>query len=149
MEYSKYIYAILVILVISYASLAKYDLSNNVANLFHNTFFRLIAITLIAYIAVYDIKVAIVVSIGYAITYILLSKYEFTENFRNVPMFQLNHHSEPIPLSYHDNKPLNDEAPNGLHRCDPQNYDDYPNEKRYYNGPGCESYSSLSSEYKY
>lgn len=146
---NKILYSILVILVISYASLAKTPLSDNISRFLNNSLVRLLLITLIAYIAIHDIKVAIIVSIALVITLNLLTSYEMSETFRNSNMFQHNRYSNPIPLNYTEQKPLDMKAPNNNDVCDPVDYSDYPNEHRYYGGEGCEALAGQTMEFNY
>jgi len=164
MEYlnNEYIFPILVILVISYGSMAKYDLPPAVSSFFTNNIVRLIIIALIAYLAVHDIKTAIIVSIAYMATFLLLSKYEFAqgvsdiENFysyRTSLRFKNNYdqrYQNPLPTVLSENMPLAEKGIGGdYERCDPTQYREYPYEQRYYGGPGCQSFADLSGEYYY
>jgi len=76
-----YVSATLVLFLILYSSLARPDLPDFVMSLFNNAIFRMLMLFLIAYIAVANVQVAILVAIGFTITMMLLSERKMAENF--------------------------------------------------------------------
>jgi hypothetical protein len=76
-----YVSAALTLFVILYASLARPQLPEALLMLFDNVFFRLLMLFLIAFMAVHNTQVALIVSVAFLITMNLLSEQRLAEGF--------------------------------------------------------------------
>ena len=79
-----YIMAILKIALILYASQIAPTLPSNAQATLHSTFFKIIAITLVAYIAEVDFQLAIILSIIFVLSINYLSGRGFFESYSNL-----------------------------------------------------------------
>ena len=78
---NKYFSAIITLIIVLYGALAGPKLPKFVTNVFNNTIFRVLFLTLIVYKGNKDLTLSIAISVGFLITIQIIGEQKFLENF--------------------------------------------------------------------
>jgi hypothetical protein len=137
---NKYLYGGLIIAIVIYVQSIKLNVGQNttLSKILNSNLFRLVVLTLIAYISTRDMTVSIILGIGFIALLVVLKRNKVLENFKtNFPGI--------IDLNRKENKPLPQPGLINKLRCDPAN----PDTKFSFNTPmGCVPYGDETTEYK-
>lgn len=128
---NKVAYGIIVILVVLYIQSIRINLSPKLSKILNTNLFRLIALSVIAYLATRDVAIAIILGVGFVIGFIFLQKNKLVETFDDLFNGAKNVNKLNQPGVINNN------------RCDPEN------EKTNYkfNKLNCDAYSDETREY--
>lgn len=136
---NKYLYGGLIIAMVIYIQSINITIAKNstLSKILNSNLFRLIMLTLIAYLSTQDIVVSLILGIGFVALLVVLKNNKVIENFRT-------NFKGIIDLDRKENKPLSQPGLLNKQRCDPTN-----SETKYsFNTPiGCNSYADETNEY--
>ena len=133
---NKYVYGGLVLLLVVYVQSAKLTFDPKISRVINSNLFRLIVLSLIAYLSTQDITVSLILSLGFVILMVLFQNQKLMENFKGT--------NKIMDLDRQENNPLPQPGLQNKLRCDPVN----PATNSSFTDPiGCTPYSDEATEY--
>lgn len=136
---NKYLYGGLIIAIVIYIQSVKVSVVDNInlSKILNSNLFRLIMLTLIAYVSTQDMVISLILAIGFVALLVVLKRNKILENFKT-------NFKGIIDLDRKENKPLGQPGLLKQLRCDPANSET----KFSFNTPrGCNSYADETVEY--
>jgi hypothetical protein len=136
---NKYLYGALIICIVSFVHLMKVDIvkDSKLSKIMNSNLFRLVLLTVIAYISTQDMVVSLILSIGFIALLIILKHNKILENYKT-------NYNRKIDLNREENKFLQQPGLMNKTRCDPANLD---TKFSFNTPPGCNAYSDEATEY--